>query len=108
MKSHTGPKSRAEKLIETFLSSETIVDIVLLFRSHPELIATEELIASKIGQCSESINMELKRLAKLGTLRTERTGKQIWFGFDAKRDKQIQTTIENYLKRHQMDEALSK
>ena len=87
----------AKRIIDVFLSSEAMADIVLLFRGNPKLIAHEEHIASRIGKDVGSIERDLKKLTKLGILGAEKIGKKTWFGFDMRRDLQIQETIKDYI-----------
>ena len=88
----------AKGIIDVFLSSEAMADIVMLFRNNPMLIDYGDRIASRIGRNGESIGRDLRKLTKLGILGTEKIGKQTWFGFDAKRDRQIQEIIKNYIR----------
>jgi hypothetical protein len=87
----------SKKIIEVFLSSETMVDIILLFRSNPQLVDYGDRIASRIGRNHESVESDLEKLVKLGILNEEKIGKQTLFGFDAKRDREIQEIIRNYI-----------
>ena len=88
----------AKRIIDVFLSSEAMADIVMLFRNNPRLIDCGDRIASRIGRKGESMGRDLEKLAKLGILDVEKIGKQTWFGFDAKRDGQIQEIIKNYIR----------
>jgi predicted transcriptional regulator len=88
----------ARRIVDVFLSSETMADIVLLFRSNPRLIDSEDHIASRIGQNCDSVSRDLKKLAELGILHTEKIGKRTWFGFDGERDKRIQEIVKNYIR----------
>ncbi len=72
--------------------------IVLLFRGNPQLIISENHIASKVGKNPESIRNDLRKLVKLGVLRIENIQKQNWFGFDVEKDEKIQRVIETYLR----------
>jgi hypothetical protein len=92
--------SLAKRIIEVFLSSEIMVDIVLLFRNNPRLIASEDHIASKLGKSAESIKDDLKQLVRLGILKIEKSGRQSWFGLDVEKDMQIQELIEAYIRDH--------
>lgn len=87
----------AKRIIEVFLSSETMADIVLLFRGNPRLIDYGDRIASRIGRNHESVVNDLGKLVELGVLNAEKIGKQTLYGFDAKKDKQIQEIIKNYI-----------
>jgi DNA-binding transcriptional ArsR family regulator len=87
----------AKRIIDVFLSSEAMADIVLLFRGNPTLIDHEEHIASIIGKDGMSIQGDLKKLTELGILEAERIGKKTWFGLDIKRDLQIQEMIKDYI-----------
>jgi predicted transcriptional regulator len=62
------------------------------------LIDNGDHIASRIGRRGESVERDLKKLAKLGVLEAEKIGKKTWFGFDAKKDRQIQEIIKNYIR----------
>ena len=75
-----------------------MADIVLLFRGNPQLIISEDHIASKVGKNPESIRNDLRRLVKLGILRIEKSGRQNWFGFDLEKDRKIQRIIEAYIR----------
>jgi len=75
-----------------------MADIVLLFRGNPQLIISEDHIASKVGKNPESIRNDLRRLVKLGILRIEKSEKQNWFGFDVEKDRKIQRIIEAYIR----------
>jgi predicted transcriptional regulator len=75
-----------------------MADIVLLFRRNPMLIDCADNIASRIGRKGESVERDLKKLARLGVLDAEKIGKKTWFGFDVKRDKEIQGVIKNYIR----------
>lgn len=88
----------AKKIIDVFLSSEIMTDIVMLFRGNPHLIVNGNHIASRVGRNLQSVEKDLKRLVKLGILRIERSGRQNWFGFDAEKDSQIQIAIETYIR----------
>ena len=88
----------ANRIIDVFLSSEAMADIVLLFRRNPMLIDYGDHIASRIGRHGESVKRDLKKLAKLGVLDAEKIGKKTWFGFDAKKDRQVQEIIKNYIR----------
>jgi len=87
----------AKGIIDVFLSSETMADIVLLFRGNPRLIEYGDRIASRIGRNHESVANDLRKLVELGILHAEKIGKQTLYGFDAERDKQIQEIIRNYI-----------
>lgn len=87
----------AKRIIDVFLSSEAMADIVLLFRRNPMLIDNGDHIASRIGGKGESVERDMKRLANLGVLNAEKIGKKTWFGFNAKKDRQIQEIIKNYI-----------
>jgi hypothetical protein len=87
-----------KRIIDVFLSSEATADIVLLFRRNPMLIDYGDHIASRIGRKGECIERDLKKLAKLGVLDAQKIGKKTWFGFDAKRDRQVQKIITNYIR----------
>jgi len=87
-----------KRIIDVFLSSEAMADIVLLFRRNPMLIDSGDHIASRIGRKGECVERDLKKLAKLGVLDAQKIGKRTWFGFDAKRDRQIQEIIKNYIR----------
>lgn len=87
----------SKKIIKVLLSSETMVDIILLFRSNPRLIDYGDSIASRIGRDHESVGSDLEKLVKLGMLNEEKIGKQTLFGFDAKRDREIQEIISRYI-----------
>jgi predicted transcriptional regulator len=75
-----------------------MADIVLLFRGSPQLIISEDRIASKVGKNPESIRDDLRRLVKLGILRIEKSRRQNWFGFDVETDRKIQRIIETYIR----------
>jgi hypothetical protein len=85
-------------MVDIFLSSEIMADIVLLFRGNPQLIISEDHIASKVGKKPESIKNDLRKLVKLGVLRIEKIQKQNWFGFDVEKDRKIQRIIEAYIR----------
>jgi len=87
-----------KKIIDIFLSSEAMADIVLLFRRNPMLIDYADHIASRIGRKGECVERDLKKLAKLGVLDVQKIGKKTWFGFDVKRDRQVQEIIKNYIR----------
>ena len=74
-----------------------MADIVLLFRGNPRLIDYGDRIASRIGRNHESVVNDLRKLVELGLLNAEKIGKQTLYGFDAKKDKQIQEIIRNYI-----------
>ena len=88
----------AERIIDVFLSFEAMADIILLFRRNPKLVDCADNIAARIGRNGKSIKGDLKRLTKLGILDAQKIGRQSWFGFDSKRDRQIQKVIKNYIR----------
>jgi DNA-binding transcriptional ArsR family regulator len=90
--------SASKRIVDIFLSSETMADIVLLFRGNPQLIISEDHIASRVGKNLESIRNDLRKLVKLGILRIENSGGQNWFGFDVEKDRKIQRIIEAYIR----------
>ena len=98
----------AKKIIEVFLSSEIMADIVMLFRGNPQLIANGNHIAFRVGRNLESIEKDLKKLVKLGILRIEKSRRQNWFGLDAEKDKQIQRAIETYIRNYKSNEGYRK
>ena len=87
-----------KRIIDVFLSSEAMADVVLLFRRNPMLIDYGDDIASRIGRKGECVERDLKKLAKLGVLDAQKIGRKTWFGFDAKRDRQVQRIIKNYIR----------
>ena len=87
-----------KRIIDVFLSSEAMADIILLFRRNPLLIDFGDHIASRIGRKGECVERDLKKLVKLGILDAEKIGEKTWFGFDAKRDRQVQEIIENFIR----------
>ena len=96
MQKETGVSS-AKTIIEMFLSSEIMADIVLFFRSNPQLIVNGNQIASKVGRNFKLIEGDLEKLVELGILRTEKSERQNWYAFDVERDWQIQRVIETYI-----------
>ena len=92
------PQLSAKRIIDVFLSSEAMADIVLLFRRNPMLIDHGDHISSRIGRKGECVERDLNKLVKLGVLDAHKIGKKTWFGFDAKRDRQVQEVIENYIR----------
>jgi len=91
-------QSSANRIIGVFLSSEAMADIVLLFRRNPTLIDHEDHIASRIGRKGKSIEKDLKKLEKLRVLNAQKIGQKTWFGFDAKKDREIQEIIKDYIR----------
>ncbi len=75
-----------------------MADIVLFFRGNPQLIISEDRIASKVGKNPESIRNDLRRLVRLGVLRIEKSEKQNWFGYDREKDRKLQKIIEAYIR----------
>jgi DNA-binding transcriptional ArsR family regulator len=98
LKQKDDPGSASKRIVDIFLSSEIMADIVLLFRGNPQLIISEDHIASKVGKNPESIRNDLRKLVKLGILKIEKSGRQSWFGFDVEKDRKIQRIIEAYIR----------
>jgi len=98
MKKEDASQLSAKGIIDVFLSFEAIADIILLFRRNPTLVDSGDGIAARIGRNGKSIRRDLKKLTNLGILHMEKIGKQSWFGFDSKRDRQIQEIIKNYIR----------
>ncbi len=71
---------------------------MLLFRGNPQLIISEDQIASRLGKNVELIRNDLRKLVKLGILNMEKGESQDWFGFDVKKDRRIQRIIEGYIR----------
>jgi len=108
LKQKDSPRSASKRIVDIFLSSEIMADIVLLFRGNPQLIISEDHIASKVGKNPELIRNDLRRLVKLGILRIEKSGKQNWFGFDVEKDTKIQRIIEAYIRDYKGDDRYRK
>jgi len=98
LKQKGNPGSASKRIVDIFLSSEIMADIVLLFRGNPQMIISEDHIASKVGKNPESIRNDLRKLVKLGVLKIERSERQNWFWFDMEKDRKIQRIIETYIR----------
>jgi hypothetical protein len=98
LKKKDDPGSASKRIVDVFLSSEIMADIVLLFRGNPQLIISEDRIASKVGKNPESIRNDLRKLVQLGILKIEKSARQNWFGFDVEKDRKIQRIIEAYIR----------
>jgi predicted transcriptional regulator len=81
------------------LSSDTQVDLFVLFHNNPGLSDTTEGVARRIGRTASEIEADVKDLVDLGLLVKERFGKLDVVSFNTNKDKQIQENISNQIKR---------
>jgi len=79
------------------LSSDTQVDLFVLFHNNPGLSDTTEGVARRIGRTASEIEADVKDLVDLGLLVKERFGKLDVLSFNTNKDKQIQETISNQI-----------
>jgi predicted transcriptional regulator len=85
-------------MFDKLLSSDTKVDLLMLFHSNPGLVDSIEGVARRIGRTASEIEADVKDLIDLGVLVKERFGKLDAVSFDTNKDKQIQEIISNQLK----------
>ena len=83
------------------LSSDTQVDLFVLFHNNPGLSDTTEGVARRIGRTASEIEADVKDLVDLGLLVKERFGKLDVLSFNTNKDKQIQETISNQIIRRE-------
>jgi hypothetical protein len=81
------------------LSSDTQVDLFVLFHNNPGLSDTTEGVARRIGRTASEIEADVKDLVDLGLLVKGRFGKLDVVSFNTNKDKWIQETISNQIKR---------
>lgn len=87
----------AKDILNVLLSSMAIAEIVEFFRKNPNVVESQETIASRIGRKDELIEKDLNKLVLLGILRTRKIGKQTYFAFDEKKDEEIRGVIKDYI-----------
>ena len=87
----------AKDILNVLLSSMAIAEIVEFFRKNPNVVESQETIASRIGRKDELIEKDLNKLVLLGILRTRKIGTQTYFAFDEKKDEEIRGVIKDYI-----------
>jgi predicted transcriptional regulator len=88
-----------DEIYSKLLSSDIKVDLLTLFHNNPGLSDTSEGVARRIGRTASEIEADMKDLVDLGLLVKERFGKLDIVSFNTNKDKQIQETISNQIKR---------
>jgi predicted transcriptional regulator len=88
-----------DEIFDKLLSSDTKLDLLMLFHSNPGLVDGIEGVARRIGRTASEIETDVKDLIDLGVLVKEKFGKLDAVSFDTNKDKQIQEIISNQLRR---------
>lgn len=86
------------ELAKKLLSSNAKVDLLELFHTNPELTATMDTMARKIGRKTEEIQTDAMDLMDIGLLRRKRRGASTVIFLDKARERQIQEEIATHLK----------
>ncbi len=87
----------AKDILNVLLSSTATAEIVEFFRKNPNVVESQETIASRIGRKDELIEKDLEKLIFLGILRIKKIRKQTYFVFDEKKDEEIRGVIKDYI-----------
>ena len=86
-----------EALTEKLLESETIAELLLLFRRNPGIVDDADGVARKVGRRKESIDAELHDLVQIGIVRERKAGKSVIYSLNSERDAEVQTSVGEYL-----------
>ncbi|MCS4539435.1 MAG: hypothetical protein HYU03_01930 [Thaumarchaeota archaeon] len=90
--------SNGSEVLQRLLSSEIKGDLLVLFHKNPGLVDTMDGVARRIGMVAKSVEGDAKDLVNLGVLATKRIGSSEVVFLNHEKDKEVQETVENYLK----------
>jgi hypothetical protein len=83
----------AEKILSIFTESVTMMDLLLLFRENPNLVDTEDGIASRIGLTGKKISEKLAKLVAINLLSITKVGDKTFYQWNRKRDQELQAIV---------------
>ncbi len=89
----------AERTLAVLLGSEIRGDLLTLFHRNPGLIDTIEGVARRIGRTSDTIELDVKELVRIGVLKQKKIGVSEVVLFDRAKDKQILESIASDLRK---------